>query len=94
MHDREQPGPQIGAGLPELFLDKRAAQRVLHQIVCPLAVARQCPRVASQSRDLLLDEAVKFGQFGLSSRVWLSAAALSRLRLPDHRRPCTSKAAI
>ena len=60
MHDREQPGPKIGAGLPELFLNKRAAQRVLHQVVGPFAVARERPRIASQSRDLLFDEPVKF----------------------------------
>jgi hypothetical protein len=76
MHDREQLDPEIGAGLPELFLDKRAAQRVLHQIVCPVAVARDRPGIASQSRDLLLDESVKFGQFGLSSGVWLKAPLL------------------
>jgi hypothetical protein len=69
MHDREQPGPEIRAGLPELFLDECAAQRVLHQIVCPVAVARQGPRVASQSRDLLFDESVKFGQIGFTSSV-------------------------
>ena len=60
MHDREQPGPKIGAGLPELFLNKRAAQRVLHQIVGPFAVSRERPRIASQSRDLVFDEPVKF----------------------------------
>ena len=60
MHDREQPGPKIGAGLPELFLNKRAAQCVLHQIVGPFAVARERPRIASQSRDLVFDEPVKF----------------------------------
>ena len=63
MHNCEQPGPEIGPGLPELFLDKRAAQSVLHQIVCPVAVARERPRIASQSRDLLFDESVEFGQF-------------------------------
>jgi hypothetical protein len=65
MHDREQPGPEIGAGLPESFLEKCAAERVLHKIVCPFAVARQRSRVASQARDLLFDESMKFGQFGL-----------------------------
>ena len=68
MHDREQPGPKIGAGLPELFLNKRAAQRVLHQIIRPFAVARERPRIASQPGNLLFDESVKFGQFALSSR--------------------------
>ena len=55
VHDREQPSPKISAGLPEFFLDKRAAERVLHQIVCPLAIARERPRIASQPRDLLFD---------------------------------------
>ena len=66
VHDREQPGPKISARLPEFFLDKCAAERVLHQIVCPLAIARERPRIASQSRDLLFDESMKFGQFALS----------------------------
>jgi hypothetical protein len=51
------------------FLDQSAGQRVLHQIVvCPFAVARERPRIAYQSRDLLFDESVKFG-IGHSSRV-------------------------
>jgi hypothetical protein len=53
MHHREQPGFKISPGLPELFLDKRTTQRVLHQIVCPVGVARERSRVAPQSRDLL-----------------------------------------
>jgi hypothetical protein len=65
MHYREQPGSEIGAGLPEVLLIEGAAQRVLHQIVCSVAVARERPRIASQSRDLLLDESVKFGHCSL-----------------------------
>ena len=41
VHDREQPSPKISAGLPEFFLDKRAAERVLHQIIGLLAIARE-----------------------------------------------------
>jgi hypothetical protein len=57
------------AGLPELFLAKRAGERVLHQIVCPFAIAGERPRIASQPRNLLFDESMKFGQFALSLRV-------------------------
>jgi hypothetical protein len=67
-HDREQPSSKIGARLPEFFLDKCAAERVLHQIICPLAIAREHPRIASQSRDLLFDESMKSGQFVFSLR--------------------------
>src|SRR5437870_2282197 len=31
--------------------------------ICPVAVARERPRIASQPWDLLFDESVKFGQF-------------------------------
>jgi hypothetical protein len=65
MHYREQPGSEIGAGLPEVLLFKRAAQRVLDQIVRSVAVAGERPRIASQSRDLLFDESVKFGHCSL-----------------------------
>jgi hypothetical protein len=60
MHYREQPGSEIGAGLPEVLLIKRAAQRVLHQIVRSVAVAGERPCIASQSRDLLFDGSMKF----------------------------------
>jgi hypothetical protein len=54
--------------LPEFFLDKRAAERVLYQIVCPFAIAGDRPRIAPQPRDLLFDESMKFEQFALSLR--------------------------
>jgi hypothetical protein len=59
MHDREQPGPKIGAGLPESRGSACPAQ-----IVGPFAVSRERPRIASQSRDLLFDEPVKFRAAG------------------------------
>src|SRR6516164_11713982 len=70
MHYREEPSADIGALLPEMSLGDAAQKRVLHEIVRPIAVARERPRVATarerpriatQSRDLLFDEAVKFG---------------------------------
>jgi hypothetical protein len=60
-----------------LFLAKCAAERVLHQIVCPFAIAGERPRIASQPRDLLFDESMKFGQFAFSLR--------AQATLPDEK---------
>jgi len=33
VHNREEPGAQIGGGLPRMFFLDRAGERVLNQIV-------------------------------------------------------------
>jgi len=60
MHYREQPRAHVCTRLPEMGLGEPAHERILHEIVCPTAVPRECPRKAAQPRDLMLDEAVKF----------------------------------
>jgi hypothetical protein len=61
MEDREQPSPQIGSILPEVELAERSGETVLHQIVRRRDIARQCPRVAPQTRDLGFDALVDIG---------------------------------
>jgi hypothetical protein len=61
MHYGEEPSADIGACLPEMSLGDPAHERVLHEIVRPIAISRECPRIAAKSRDLAFEEAVKFG---------------------------------
>ena len=42
MYDREQPRPEVGAGLPEMFLGESAREGVLHQIIRPLSAYNRC----------------------------------------------------
>ena len=41
MHDGEEPGAQIGTGLPQMFLAKRAGECFLYEVVRPDRVAVQ-----------------------------------------------------
>ena len=68
MHYGEEPSADIGARLPQMSLGDPAHERVLHEIVSPIAVARECPRIAAESRDFMFEEAMKFGHPGDSRR--------------------------
>ena len=63
MHDREEPGANVGAGLPKMGLGYRAQQRLLHEIVGAVSTPSESPRIAPQSRNLSLDETVKIGHW-------------------------------
>ena len=60
MHYGEEPSADIGARLPQMSLGDPAHEGILHEIVRPIAVPRERPRIAAQPRDLMLDAAVKF----------------------------------
>ena len=52
-HDREQPGAQVAAGLPQMGADQRPQQGVLHQIVGVGVVAMPAPHGAAQKRNFV-----------------------------------------
>ena len=52
VHQREKPGAQVGARVPQAPLVAGALQRVLHQVVGARGVARQQPRIPAQGRDV------------------------------------------
>src|SRR5229473_6543779 len=56
MEDREEPGPQIGARLPEMLLGDGAGQAALDEIVGSGHIAGQCPRIAPQPRKLRFEQ--------------------------------------
>src|SRR5215469_18559732 len=64
MHYGEEPSAEISAHLPEMSLIQPAKERVLYEIIRPIAVPSERPRIATQSRDFMLDEAVKFAHRG------------------------------
>src|SRR5260370_36272644 len=56
MKDREEPGPQVGAGLPEMLFGDSAGQAALDEIVGSGHIARQCARIAPKPRDLRFEQ--------------------------------------
>jgi hypothetical protein len=48
VQDREEPGAQIGAGLPQMLFGDRAGEATLDEIVGPRHIPRQRPRIAAQ----------------------------------------------
>src|SRR3989304_4375182 len=52
VHDCKQPGAEIAAGPPEMALVDRPLERVLHEVVGGMLVARERPRIAPQPRDV------------------------------------------
>src|SRR5206468_8175318 len=73
VHDREEPSANIGAGLPKMGFGNCAQQRFLHEIVCAIGTPSERPRIAPKSRNLSLDETIKF-------RHALPSSESSRLR--------------
>ena len=57
MHNREEPGPQIGPRLPKVLFCYGAHQAVLDQIVCPHQIPGQSSCVAPQPRYLIFEQA-------------------------------------
>jgi hypothetical protein len=55
MHNREEPGAQIAARLPQVFFLNSASECVLNEIVGVNRVPGQGAGVASQPRDFLLE---------------------------------------
>src|SRR5437763_13826695 len=56
MKDREEPGPQVGAGLPEVLLGDGSGQAALDEIVGPGHIAGQGARVAAQPRNFHFEQ--------------------------------------
>ena len=56
VQDGEEPGAQIGAGLPQMLFGDGAGQAALNQIVGPRHIARQRAGIAPQPRDLNLEQ--------------------------------------
>ena len=55
VQDREEPGPQIGAGLPEMLFGHGPHQAALDEIVGAGHVPGQRARIAAQPRDFRLE---------------------------------------
>src|SRR5580704_9910549 len=62
VHDREQPGANIGAGLPQVSFIDGAREGLLDEIVRSIRVPSERPRIATKSGNFLLDKAMKFNQ--------------------------------
>jgi hypothetical protein len=60
VQDREQPSAQIGFRLPKMLLGDGADQTILHKIIGPHWVARQCSGIAPQPWDFGLKQLSKF----------------------------------
>src|SRR5437764_4320690 len=56
VQDREQPGPQIGAGLPQMLFGDRAGQAALDEIVGPRHIPCQRACIAAQPGDFDLEQ--------------------------------------
>jgi hypothetical protein len=51
MQDREQPGPKVGALLPQVYFPEGSGEAVLDEIVCGCDIARQNSRITRQTRN-------------------------------------------
>jgi len=56
VQDREEPGAQIGAGLPEMLFGNRPGQAALDEIVGSRHIPGQGTRIAAQPRNLCLKQ--------------------------------------
>src|SRR5437764_10060431 len=63
VQDREQPGAQIGAGLPQMLFGDRASQAALDEIVRACHVPGQRPRIAAQPRNFRFEQPSVVGHF-------------------------------
>jgi hypothetical protein len=54
-----------------MTLGNRAHQRFLHEIVCPVGAARQCPSIPPKPWNLALDEPMKFRHFVPPQRTFI-----------------------
>ena len=70
VHDREQPGANIGAGLPQVSFIDGAREGLLDEIVRSIRVPSERPRIATKSGNFLLDKAMKFNQRRIPQQSW------------------------
>jgi hypothetical protein len=76
--DREEPGPQICAGFPEMLLAQRADECLLHEVIGANGVAGQRPGIAPEPRNFLFQMMVKLIHDHPSSAIQSKANAGGR----------------